>query len=563
MATTPTADLFNITAPAPAPLRAAQAAPPASDEKSFPSQLRAAPANSEQKAEAAVQDQPRKTDENHAPQSSSKSSLKSSLKTSPREDQEATNQPGGQTAAQTADSTERSNQQHGPQSELAENAAPALPAEPSLANEGESETLDDVQLLEAAAEATPNVEPLNIEAPNIEQGVAGTAAAKASRAAVDSAPGKAADAVLGAVAAEQGAALPAQNSDTTIDSVAGREAAASLAAADRIQEGEPTSVVSKEAATTVVAQATTATATAPNGVNAVETPLNKGAEKRGGASSTDAEAANASVEKTSENLVAPATETSSSDDAPKRHSPERKNTDDVSKAGAAEKAASKNTTAAQSQNIAIASLDTALESADPASETLPQERAADSAMGASATEANAAAATPNRTEGVASRASQALFGVSYRSDASQLNQADQSRFVQRVSNALRAASQRQDAEIRLRLSPPELGALKLQVRVEQGALVATLEAETQTARDLLLEQLPVLRERLAAQEIRIETFDVQVSDRQPNADQGSHAQQRNSREPRAQPENNSTERESEQTTAAPPRRGDGLLDVVA
>ncbi len=86
---------------------------------------------------------------------------------------------------------------------------------------------------------------------------------------------------------------------------------------------------------------------------------------------------------------------------------------------------------------------------------------------------------------------------------------DPARFVQRVSGAMRAANQG-DGRIQLRLSPPELGSLKIEIVVKQGALTASLETETVAARNVLLDNLPALRERLAEQDIQIEKFDVDV-----------------------------------------------------
>ncbi len=83
------------------------------------------------------------------------------------------------------------------------------------------------------------------------------------------------------------------------------------------------------------------------------------------------------------------------------------------------------------------------------------------------------------------------------------------KFVQRVAGAFRAAQDR-GGEVRLRLSPPELGSLRIELTVKNGALTARLEAETQAARTILLENLPALRDRLAEQDIRIEKFDVDV-----------------------------------------------------
>ncbi len=95
---------------------------------------------------------------------------------------------------------------------------------------------------------------------------------------------------------------------------------------------------------------------------------------------------------------------------------------------------------------------------------------------------------------------------------------DRARFVQRVGGAIRSAQQR-DGQIQLRLSPPELGTLRIQIEVKEGVVTARLETETNAARTVLLDNLPALRERLAEQQIRIEKFDVDVGrDGQQSAD---------------------------------------------
>jgi flagellar hook-length control protein FliK len=86
---------------------------------------------------------------------------------------------------------------------------------------------------------------------------------------------------------------------------------------------------------------------------------------------------------------------------------------------------------------------------------------------------------------------------------------DRPRFVQRVEGALRAAQQR-DGRVQVRLSPPELGNLRIELAVQNGVLTAKLEAETPAARNALLDNLPALRDRLAQQDIRVEKFDVDV-----------------------------------------------------
>ena len=86
---------------------------------------------------------------------------------------------------------------------------------------------------------------------------------------------------------------------------------------------------------------------------------------------------------------------------------------------------------------------------------------------------------------------------------------DSPRLLARVARAIHLARQR-GGELTLRLSPPELGSLRLELRVEDGVMTARLEAETEVARSALIEHLPVLRERLAEQGIRIEHFDVDL-----------------------------------------------------
>jgi flagellar hook-length control protein FliK len=86
---------------------------------------------------------------------------------------------------------------------------------------------------------------------------------------------------------------------------------------------------------------------------------------------------------------------------------------------------------------------------------------------------------------------------------------DPARFVSRVARAIHTAQER-GGPLQLRLSPPELGSLRLEIAVRQGVLTASVETETTTARQLLLENLPVLRDRLAEQNVRIERFDVDV-----------------------------------------------------
>jgi flagellar hook-length control protein FliK len=111
--------------------------------------------------------------------------------------------------------------------------------------------------------------------------------------------------------------------------------------------------------------------------------------------------------------------------------------------------------------------------------------------------------------------------------AARVTDADRLRFIQRVSRAFQANGN-QDGHLKIRLSPPELGALRLEITVRDGTVNAKLEAETPAAQQLLLENLPVLRERLAQQDIKVERFDIELMDQQggnasPESDQQANS----------------------------------------
>ncbi len=86
---------------------------------------------------------------------------------------------------------------------------------------------------------------------------------------------------------------------------------------------------------------------------------------------------------------------------------------------------------------------------------------------------------------------------------------DPERFVGRVAKAFQTANDR-GGTLQLRLSPPELGALHLELTVKNGVMSANLQTDNAHARRLLLDHLPALRDRLAEQNIRVEKFDVDV-----------------------------------------------------
>lgn len=112
---------------------------------------------------------------------------------------------------------------------------------------------------------------------------------------------------------------------------------------------------------------------------------------------------------------------------------------------------------------------------------------------------------------------------------------DRVRLVQRVSKALQVAMERGNP-LRVRLSPPELGTLRLEITLKNGVMRAKAETETQSARELLLDNIRSLQDRLAQQNIKLEHFDVELMDRQggradtfPREQQGDADQSRRRR----------------------------------
>lgn len=109
------------------------------------------------------------------------------------------------------------------------------------------------------------------------------------------------------------------------------------------------------------------------------------------------------------------------------------------------------------------------------------------------------------------------------SAGSRLSQHQESKLVQRV---LRGMEQLADGggQVRLRLHPPELGSLQMSLRIEGTAIFAEMQVETTSARDALMKNLPVLKERLSEQGMQIELFDVRSDGNFDSGASGANSQ---------------------------------------
>ncbi len=117
--------------------------------------------------------------------------------------------------------------------------------------------------------------------------------------------------------------------------------------------------------------------------------------------------------------------------------------------------------------------------------------------------------------------------------ADETPQVDPARFVGRVAKAFHTAHER-GGTLQLRLSPPELGALRIQLTVKDGVMSASLETDNASARRVLLDHLPMLRDRLAEQNIRVDRFDVDVRQENSGGQANPHGSNQHPHQP--QPE---------------------------
>ncbi|GAA4424770.1 flagellar hook-length control protein FliK [Bremerella cremea] len=98
----------------------------------------------------------------------------------------------------------------------------------------------------------------------------------------------------------------------------------------------------------------------------------------------------------------------------------------------------------------------------------------------------------------------------------QLDSRQQIRLINRVARAVESTPPGQS--IKIRLNPSELGQLKVEIKVEDGNMIAKIEAENASTRQVLLDNLPQLRERLAESNINVQQFEVELMGQQTPQD---------------------------------------------
>ncbi len=91
-----------------------------------------------------------------------------------------------------------------------------------------------------------------------------------------------------------------------------------------------------------------------------------------------------------------------------------------------------------------------------------------------------------------------------------MERVDQARLTNRVAGAFRSLAN-QSGTIRMKLHPEELGALTIRMQIEAGKVSAKLEAETEAAKQLLLENMDTLKKKLKEQNLEVTAFDIEVT----------------------------------------------------
>lgn len=87
----------------------------------------------------------------------------------------------------------------------------------------------------------------------------------------------------------------------------------------------------------------------------------------------------------------------------------------------------------------------------------------------------------------------------------------------RLTRGLSSAVNQQNGSVTLRLTPPEMGTVRIQLNMQGGNVSAQFHAETESARTLLNQQLGQLRSSLEAQGLNVEKLGVQAMAGSSNA----------------------------------------------
>jgi flagellar hook-length control protein FliK len=139
--------------------------------------------------------------------------------------------------------------------------------------------------------------------------------------------------------------------------------------------------------------------------------------------------------------------------------------------------------------------------------------------------------------------------------------------VARLARGLRAAVQQNGGAVTLRLTPPELGEVRIQMQVHQSHVTASLQVEQDSVNALLSHRLGQLRHALESQGLVVDRLEVQTAAaREPSTDLGRTPDDGRSRGQLAQQQQQQSRSREDRALSGSARRQafqDALIDSVA
>ncbi|MEM8739836.1 MAG: flagellar hook-length control protein FliK, partial [Planctomycetota bacterium] len=123
----------------------------------------------------------------------------------------------------------------------------------------------------------------------------------------------------------------------------------------------------------------------------------------------------------------------------------------------------------------------------------------------------------------------------------------------RLSRGLNSAVNQQGGNVTLRLTPPDLGTVRIELNLQGTSVSARFHAETESARTLLTQQLTQLRSTLEAQGLQVDRLGVQALSSSANA---SSLQNQTQQDPSASSQNPNEGRSRGQNSGQSPQDRD-------
>lgn len=93
----------------------------------------------------------------------------------------------------------------------------------------------------------------------------------------------------------------------------------------------------------------------------------------------------------------------------------------------------------------------------------------------------------------------------------------------RIARGLQSAISQNGGAVTLRLHPPELGAVRIEVEIHDGVVRAQFQAQTESVRTLLMHQLQNLRQALQGHGLVVDRLDVQTETQPQMSQDGSQS----------------------------------------